>query len=75
MLCDDYKRVVYFFLDGSVSQRKAAELETHRRDCHDCDERTLVHRKLRAFVKKRLAPLSAPEHLKVRLVASLRVGD
>lgn len=75
MLCDDYKRVVTFFLDGSVSQRRAVELETHRRDCHDCDERTLVHRKLRDFVKKRLAPIGAPEHLKVRLVQSLRLAE
>jgi mycothiol system anti-sigma-R factor len=73
MLCDDYKRVVYFFLDGSLSQRRVLELQTHISICHDCEKRTLLHRKLRDFVRKRLAPVSAPEHLKIRLVQSLRV--
>jgi len=75
MLCDEYKRVVYFFLDGSLSQRKVLELETHLSICHDCEERTAIHRKLRDFIRKRLAPMSAPEHLKVRVVQSLRVAE
>jgi len=75
MLCDDYKRVVYFFLDGSLSQRRVLELQTHISICHHCEERTTIHRKLRDFVRKRLAPVSAPEHLKVRLVQSIRVAE
>jgi mycothiol system anti-sigma-R factor len=75
MLCDEYRRVVYFFLDGSLGQRKLVELETHLEICHDCEARTAIHRRLRAFVRKRLAPLSAPEHLKVRVVQSLRVAE
>jgi mycothiol system anti-sigma-R factor len=75
MLCDEYRRVVYFFLDGSLGERKLMELRTHLELCHDCEERTTIHRKLRAFVRKRLAPAGAPEHLKVRLVQSLRVAE
>jgi hypothetical protein len=34
------------------------------------------HRRIRNFLKKRLAPLSAPEHLKLRLSRTLRAfGD
>ena len=51
------------------------ELETHLTLCRDCTERTTIQRKLRAFVKRRLAPVSAPEHLKVRVVQSLRVVE
>ena len=75
MLCDDYKRVVYFFLDGSLSQRRVLELQTHISICHDCEERTTIHRKLRNFIRKRLSRLSAPEHLKIRVVQSLRVAE
>lgn len=75
MLCDEYKRVVYFFLDGSLGQRKVLELETHLQLCHDCEERMTIHKKLRNFIRKRLSPMAAPEHLKVRLVQSLRVVE
>jgi mycothiol system anti-sigma-R factor len=75
MLCDEYKRVVYFFLDGSLGERKLLELETHLTICRDCEGRTTIQRKLRNFIRKRLSPMSAPEHLKVRLVQSLRVAE
>ena len=75
MLCDEYKRVVYFYLDGSLGERKLLELQTHVEICHDCDERTTIQRKLRNFIRKRLAPVSAPEHLKVRVVQSLRIAE
>ncbi|HEX8169557.1 MAG TPA: zf-HC2 domain-containing protein [Thermoanaerobaculia bacterium] len=74
MLCDDVKRVVYFFLDGSLGDRKQHEFKTHLSDCPDCETRTEVHRKLRDFVRKRLTVTGAPEHLKIRLSASLRIS-
>ena len=75
MLCNEYRRVVYFFLDGSLGQRKVLEFETHLEICRDCETRTAIHRKLRDFVRKRLSRVTAPEHLKVRLVQSLRVAE
>ena len=72
MLCDDVRRVVYFFLDGSLGQRKLSEFETHIEGCHDCGARTAIQRKLRDFVRKRLTPQPAPESLKLRVVQSLR---
>lgn len=73
MLCDDVKRVVYFFLDGSLGQQKIIEYETHIEVCRDCEARTVLHRRLRDFVRKRLSPLAAPESLKIRVTQSLRV--
>ena len=75
MLCDDVRRVVYFFLDGSLGERKLTEYQIHIQRCHDCEARTTIQRKLRDFVRKRLSPLAAPEHLKVRVVQSLRIGE
>ena len=72
MLCKDVKRVLYFFLDGSVSDSKKQALEIHLSNCPDCEVRIVVHRKLRSFIRKRLTPVSAPETLRIRLTQSLR---
>jgi mycothiol system anti-sigma-R factor len=72
MVCDDVKRVVYFFLDGSLGQKKLLEFESHLQICRDCDGRTTISRKLRDFVRRRLSATPAPEHLKVRLTQTLR---
>jgi len=74
MLCDDVRRVVYFFLDGSMGDRKQSEFRSHLDDCPDCETRTAAHRRLREFIRKRLSPIGAPEHLKIRLSASLHVS-
>ena len=72
MVCDEVKRVVYFFLDGSLGQQKLMEFETHIEVCRDCEGRTTVSRKLRNFIRQRLSPVSAPEHLKIRVTRTLR---
>jgi mycothiol system anti-sigma-R factor len=72
MLCDDVKRVMYFFLDGYLSDPKRHSIEIHLSDCPDCETRVTIHRRLRGFFRKRLTPLSAPETLRVRVVQSLR---
>ena len=72
MLCDDVKHVVYFFLDGSLAESRQQELRIHLSLCPDCDHRTTIHSRLRNFVKRRLSPVSAPDHLKKRLQRSLR---
>jgi mycothiol system anti-sigma-R factor len=72
MLCNDVKRVVYFFLDGSLSDQKQHALEIHLTNCPDCEIRITVQRKLRSFVRKRLGLKPAPDTLRVRLVRSLR---
>ena len=72
MLCDDVKRVVYFFLDGSLSNQKQHAFEIHLSNCPDCEIRIVVHRKLRSFIRQRLSPVAAPETLRHRLTRSLR---
>ena len=72
MLCDDVKRVVYFFLDGSLGDVKQRDFKMHLSNCRDCDERTTIQKKLRAFIRRRLGRQSAPDHLKIRLSRSIR---
>lgn len=72
MLCDDVKRVMYFFLDGSLGDQKRNAIEIHVSDCPDCEVRVVVQRKLRSFIRRRLSPVSAPETLRIRLTRSLR---
>lgn len=72
MLCHDVERVVYFFLDGTLDERRQNDFQHHLDVCADCETRTIFHRRIRVFVKRRLAPLCAPSRLKQRLTRSLR---
>jgi anti-sigma factor RsiW len=72
MLCDDVKRVVYFFLDGTLGELRNHDYHEHLTLCPDCDRRTIIHRRLRAFVDRRLERLCAPERFKTRLSRSRR---
>jgi len=72
MLCDDVKRTVYFFLDGSLAETRQRDFKTHLGLCPECDMRTKVHGRIRRFVLSHLAPQPAPERLKMRLARSLR---
>ena len=72
MVCDEVRRVVYFFLDGSLGQQKLMEFTHHIEVCRDCEDRTTVSKKLRSFIRRRLSPVGAPEHLKIRLTQTLR---
>ena len=72
MLCDDVRRTVYFFLDGSLAEAKQRDFKTHIEECPDCGTRTQVQVRIRRFVLRRLAPQPAPSRLKTRLLRSLR---
>ena len=72
MLCDDVKRVIYFFLDGSLGDQKRQSIEIHLTDCPDCETRVTIQRRLRGFFRKRLVPMTAPETLRIRVSQSLR---
>lgn len=72
MLCDDVKRVIYFFLDDSLGASKKQNFEIHISNCPDCSVRIVIQRRLRGFFRKRLARLNAPDNLRVRVAQSLR---
>lgn len=72
MVCDDVRRVVYFFLDDQLGERKLEDLRGHLKDCRNCDDRVAVHKRLRDFIRRRLHPLSAPGPLRTRIHEALR---
>ena len=72
MLCDDVRRTVYFFFDGSLAETKQHDFKSHLDLCPDCDTRTKAQYRIRRFVLARLAPQPAPDKLKTRLLRSLR---
>lgn len=72
MGCGDVQRVIYFFLDGSLADRKRADITQHISLCPECEQRTRIHKRLRDFVQRRLGHVPAPERFRVRLSRSLR---
>jgi mycothiol system anti-sigma-R factor len=72
MICDDVKRVIYFFLDGQLSENKRKDFSSHLDLCSDCERRAEIQRRLREFVQKRLHIDPAPDHLKRRLTRAVR---
>jgi mycothiol system anti-sigma-R factor len=72
MICDDVKRVAYFFLDGNLGERKQTDFKTHVSLCPECEQRVSIHLRLRLFITKRLGRASAPPSLRQRLSRSFR---
>jgi hypothetical protein len=74
MLCNDVKRVVYFFLDGSLGDIKKQDVSKHLNLCRDCETRLKIHKALQTFLHSRLERLrsGAPDRLKTRLTRSIR---
>jgi mycothiol system anti-sigma-R factor len=72
MGCEDVKRVIYFFLDGQLGDRKQRDVKQHLTLCPDCEARTKLQRRFRDFIRKRLFRVSASERFKQRLMRSLR---
>ncbi len=72
MICHDVKRVVYFYLDGTMTETRSSELCIHIEHCSECQARTNFHRRLRHFIQKRLQRVEAPDHLKTRLTRTIR---
>lgn len=67
MVCDDVRRIAYFFLDEQLETSKQGAIAGHLTDCPDCDGRIKIHRRLRAFVRSRLRAIPAPSRLRERI--------
>ena len=74
MVCRDFKRVVSFFIDGSLGEKQRQDVDTHLKKCPECLTRLEIERRLRHFVRARFARIadSAPDRLRRRLVRSIR---
>ena len=72
MVCEDVRRVVYFYLDGELSERRGQELKQHVDQCPDCGHRLTIQQRLRLFLRKRLASCYAPANLRDRIQQACR---
>lgn len=72
MLCDDVRRVVYFYLDGSLGDQKQQDLRKHVHLCPDCEQRLRLQTRLRTFVITHLTRETTPKRLYNRLSRSIR---
>jgi mycothiol system anti-sigma-R factor len=72
MLCKEVKRVVYFFLDGTLDAQRKRDFSKHLKLCPECESRITISKRIRIFIKKRLSRMTAPARLKQRLSRSLR---
>ncbi len=67
MVCKEVHRVAYFYLDGALDEQRQNEVKTHLSDCHDCDDRFMIHDRIRKFVQRRIARVIAPENLRSKI--------
>lgn len=72
MVCDDVRRVAYFFLDGTLGESKRVDFERHLQDCDDCDTRVRFHDQIRKFLKRRLGKIQAPHSLRERVSSTIQ---
>lgn len=72
MGCQDVRRVIYFFLDGSLGDRKYRDIASHLNLCPECEQRRQISQRLRDFIRRRVARVAATERFKIRLERSLR---
>ncbi len=72
MGCDDVRRVIYFFLDDSLGEKRKTDVDKHFNLCPECGQRLRISKRIREFFRRRLHPVSAPERFKVRLTRSIR---
>lgn len=66
MVCNDVKRIAYFYLDGTLGDQKRTEVRSHLDDCPDCEGRLVIHKRLRHFLRTR-CQAGAPKTLKERI--------
>jgi len=57
MGCEDVKRVIYFFLDGQLGDRKQRDVKQHLTLCPGCEQRTKLQSRLREFIRKNDIPV------------------
>ena len=71
MVCDDVKKIAYFFLDETLGPKKRDQVVSHLRRCSPCADFVSILKRLRAFVRNRLPKIVAPNALRERISRSM----
>jgi len=72
VICDEIRRLAYFYLDGTVGSEKTASFELHVDRCPECGTRLRIHRRIREVVRLSFKPMPAPERLRLRVQQACR---
>lgn len=72
MLCNEIRRLAYFYLDGTVSVAKSASFRHHIELCPECGARLAIHRRVREVIQVSLKPVAAPDRLRLRVQQACR---
>lgn len=67
MVCDDVKRIAYFFLDETLGPDKRRQFVHHLKRCPPCESWVAVMKRLRTFVRNRLPRVVASGDLRARI--------
>jgi anti-sigma factor (TIGR02949 family) len=72
MICNEIRRLAYFYLDGTVGREKTALMESHFERCPECGTRLTIHRRLREAIRIHFGPVHAPQRLRERVQQACR---
>lgn len=72
MDCNRARELLFLIIDDEVDGDDARALESHLTGCQRCARRVVFVRKLVMVVRERCVRRAAPDHLRVRILDSLR---
>lgn len=72
MNCNRARELLFLLVDEQVEGEDAEALQAHVSDCPPCARRVAIARKLVMVVRERCTRRRAPEHLRLRILGSLR---
>lgn len=73
--CDDTEPLVQTYLDGELAEEDAAVLQAHLAACTPCNQAATEVARFHARLREKLAPPTAPTHLRGRIFDALDRED
>ncbi len=70
--CSDVLEAVYDYLDGEIDDTRRALIVQHLDECGPCLQQFGLEQAIKSLVHRSCACESAPDHLRVQIVARIR---
>jgi mycothiol system anti-sigma-R factor len=71
MRCEDVRRFAQVYLDGEFDENDRRAMETHLKECPQCQHQVEYERRFQAAIRARVPRVRAPEELRERLQEKL----
>ena len=72
--CSEVRVHIHEYLDGVIEATFVQAIVTHLDECPPCMSEVRVERTVRALVVRSCSPVSAPEALRVQIIARIRAN-